>query len=477
MEDRHAIAAHCSGLVRGLVDGRKVILAGTLLAPGAIYVRHLRDLGAGPFLIVATGDGTGDLPTPHEADWVVHPVTAADTIDEFRQVERLMADPPPAIVEAVERFDPDHDALVFYPPFATSRELCGRAAYGARRPEWVALEDKTTCEIVEVDRNALLAAAARLDQGAGTVWSGDARDGFNGGGIFVRWIRSDPDPAAVDDAVARFAPACDHVRVAPFVEGIPCSVHGVVCPDGIAALRPVEMVNLRPPGASRLQYAGAGTWFDPPAADREQMRAAVRRLGALLQTDHGFAGTFTVDGIVGADGWVPTELNPRYGAGMGYASALYPDLAFGLLHQMVVEGDAPDVRATDIEALLLPAADDTRWGGGWSMIPTTFTETESVPVCFEGDRLRVTQPGEVSDGELMRGPNAVGGFVRLSLDPDRTPKGPSVAPRVVAALALADELWGAGIGPLEPARNVREAAQSARRSSASGEPDRRSRSE
>jgi hypothetical protein len=49
----------------------------------------------------------------------------------------------------------------------------------------------------------------------------------------------------------------------------------------------------------------------------------------------------------------------------------------------------------------------------------------------------------------------VGGFVRLTLDPDRVPVGPSVAPLAVAAFALADERFAAGIGPLEPARAVR----------------------
>jgi len=469
MEDRHAIAARCTDMARRLVEGRKVIVAGVLLAPGAAWVRGLRELGAGPFLIVATGIGTGDLPTEDEATWVVHEVVAHDTIDEFRQVERLMADPPPAIVEAVERFDPDRTALVVFPPFSTSRELCGRAAYGARRPEWVAIEDKTTCdalfdavgvrrppnEIVAVERDALLAAAARLDKGAGTVWSGDARDGFNGGGIFVRWIRPDAEPAAIDEAVARFRGQCDHVRVAPFVEGIPCSIHGIVCADGVAALRPVEMVNLRAPGASQLHYAGAATFFDPPPEDRDEMRDAVRRLGALLVDEHGFRGTFTVDGILGADGWVPTELNPRFGAGIGYFGALYPSVPAPLVHQMLVEGDADELRATDVEALLLPAADDVRWGGGWSMIPKAFSETERVRVRFVGDDLVVAEEEEISDGELLRGPNAVGGYVRVNFHAERIAKGPSIAPKVVAALQLADELWDAGIGPLSPPLGVR----------------------
>ena len=49
----------------------------------------------------------------------------------------------------------------------------------------------------------------------------------------------------------------------------------------------------------------------------------------------------------------------------------------------------------------------------------------------------------------------LGGFVRLNLDPNLVSAGPPVAPLAVATFALADERFGAGIGPLEPARAVR----------------------
>jgi hypothetical protein len=65
------------------------------------------------------------------------------------------------------------------------------------------------------------------------------------------------------------------------------------------------------------------------------------------------------------------------------------------------------------------------------------------------------EPRRPADGVLSFGPSGVGGFVRLALDPDRVPVGRSVAPLAVAAFALADERFGTGIGPLEPARAVR----------------------
>ena len=131
-------------------------------------------------------------------------------------------------------------------------------------------------------RAALDAATAELGTELGAVWSGDARGGFNGGGNFVRWLRDDRDRAA---AAAFFRPRCDRVRVLPFLEGVPCSIHGFVLPDGTAVLRPVEIVTLRDPAARTMAYCGLGSTWDPPAGDREAMRGAARRVGAHLQRD------------------------------------------------------------------------------------------------------------------------------------------------------------------------------------------------
>ena len=352
MEEPHEIAERLTGMVRGRIEGRKVILAGTLLAPATMLLRALEALGAGPFLIVATGLGTGDLPSDAEADWVVHDVHAVGhhrRVPPDRAADGRSSRRPSSRRSSAST--PTADALVIFPPFAASPDLCGRPGYGRRRAEWLALEDKTTCdalfdragvrrppnEIVPVDRTALRRAAAGLDAGMGTVWAGDAKDGFNGGGVFVRWIRSAADDAAIDEALDRFTGQCDHVRVAPFIEGIPCSIHGIVCPDGVAVLRPIEMVNLRRPDASQLLYAGAASYFDPPPTDREVMRDAAGAVGRLLADEHDFAGAFTIDGIVGADGWLPTELNPRYGGGLQYPPGSVP--------RPPVHGRAPDARA------------------------------------------------------------------------------------------------------------------------------------
>ena len=51
----------------------------------------------------------------------------------------------------------------------------------------------------------------------------------------------------------------------PVLEGIPCSIHGVVLPDQVLAFRPVELLCYRRVGRPHLLYAGAATTFDPPS--------------------------------------------------------------------------------------------------------------------------------------------------------------------------------------------------------------------
>lgn len=49
----------------------------------------------------------------------------------------------------------------------------------------------------------------------------------------------------------------------------------------------------------------------------------------------------------------------------------------------------------------------------------------------------------------------MGGFVRFAPDPKFVPAGPSMAPRAVSALGLADRELATGIGPLAAATEVR----------------------
>ena len=456
-----------TGTLRPLFAGRRVVLTGGPLAALTGMCRRLLALGAERPFLLATGRGTGEVPGPEEAEWCVVELRAPDIVAEIRMAMRLLRLLPAEVADALDRWDPERAALVLSPMFNELTQIAGRRVYGPRRPEWRRLEDKVVVdglwdelgvtrapsEVVTAEPAALRAAAARLDRGAGTAWAGDASQGFNGGAFLLRRVRSEADAA---EAAAFLAARCRRARVMPFLEGIPGSVHGVVFPDGVAVLRPVEMVTLRRPGSGRLLYAGAATFWDPPPADREVMRDLARRVGAGLRERVGYRGAFTVDGVLSAEGFLPTEVNPRLGAGLSVMTRDLPDLPVALLDRVLIEGEPIAFTAGDLEGQVLAAADRRRAGGAWTVTDRGPSgESRELAVRFDGGACRPAADGEPADGVLSFGPSGVGGFVRLALDPDRVPAGPPVAPLAVAAFALADERFGTGIGPLEPARAVR----------------------
>jgi hypothetical protein len=246
---------------------------------------------------------------------------------------------------------------------------------------------------------------------------------------------------------------CDRVRVMPFLEGIPCSIHGMVFRGYVAALRPVEMVTLR--RGHEFFYAGASTYWDPPDADRVAMRDVARRVGEALRERVDFRGAFTVDGVMTVDGFRPTELNPRMGAGLGVIARGVADLPIDLLNQSLISGLDLDYRPADFEQLLVETADACRAGGTWRALPDAATRRKHVPLHWDGARWRRAADDEVPDGFVDLGESNIGSFVRLGLEPARTPAGPSIGQRAAAFYAFCDAELGTTVGPLEAAPDVR----------------------
>jgi hypothetical protein len=447
------------GPLRELVGGRKVIVAGGPTAGWTGAVASLREVGAAEVFVVATeGTGVGPLPPDTPSVVVEREHHGSDTMASLRAGLRVLAEPPRQVVDAVEAFDPDRCAVVFGIFLAETPALLGRPLVAHRRPEWVALEDKTRLHEL-LDRAGVARARSTVvpvavaearspafDDGAGTVWAADATEGYHGGGSLTRWV-TDPDEAAA--ATAELAAHCSTVRLMPFLDGIATSIHGIVLPDGVVALRPVELVTLRRPG-HRLVYAGCATFWDPPEAVRDEMRDAARRVGEQLRADVDFRGAFTVDGVATRDGWLPTELNPRFGAGLSVITRGLAGVPLTLVLDLVVAGRPLPISAADLEAEILRDADAARTGGTWQLHVHTPERVDQRGAVYDGATWRWAGEGEEPDGIAAAGY----GYARMEMARDRTPVGPSVGRRAVDFWRFFDEQYGAGVGTLDAPPDV-----------------------
>ena len=443
--------------------GRKVIVAYQVLASMTTLVDRLEHYGARRPLLIALGIGTGPLPDPARCEIHVLDATPEATMsDSVRQVSRLAADAPPDVREWVEAYDPAGEAVWLGSPFIPPNPMLGRPVFGGRPEQFARLEDKLLCDEIwdaaQISRVAvrrvpaagqhLLAASQELDTGDGTVWSGDARDGVNGGCDFVRWVRTGDQ---AHEAAGFFAANCRRVRVMPFLVGRPCSIHGFVLDDGVAAFRPIELVQLRDVSHGRFSYAGLSSWWAPPADDRHQMREVARAVGRTLCDRVGYRGGFSVDGVLTAEGFRPTELNPRYSGGLSHLGRVVDPLPLSLLQDVVVGGGDGLVTAAELERRVVEKADADRFahliGVG---LGVRLEQTQSVPVELAGGEFEAADgDGSAAAATISAGPAAFDGvFVLTRLGPGTIRQGQSAAPLAAAALRFADRRWGTGFGPL-----------------------------
>lgn len=332
-----------------LYAGRPVVLGPGPAAGWASWVERLDRLGC-PTLVL-------DLPGP----------PTALTTDELRRHDRALRDLSPEAVAAIEELDPDGRGMFRTTPFVTSDEpVLGRPVTGGRPRAFLELEDKVLAEdvwagagvaaapsrVVPLDDRALTEATEQLRGPLGAVWTGD---GLTGGGDYVRWVADHDDQVRVR---AFFLPRSRRVRVMPFLDGVPCSIHGFVLADGTATLRPVEIAVLRDRAARTFVYGGLGSTWDPPAADREEMREVARRVGEHLRRAHRYRGAFGVDGVLTVEGFRPTELNPRMSAGATLLTRVDSDF-FQLLQASLLAGVDTGATVADVEELV-PAMDAAR---------------------------------------------------------------------------------------------------------------------
>jgi hypothetical protein len=463
-------SGHWNDLADRFVGSRRWIIAAEVLAPFTQALADFREKGFPTPFVIAGSTGTGPLPDPDHAEIAMIDVRVenSDTpmLEGIRAFDRALRDLPDEVMTRIRAWDPDRSAFVLTSFLDTAFELDGRPTVGARPTAWTALEDKLVVDdlwdaagvtrapslIVQLDPPALQRAHDALDRGSGTVWACDTTEGWHGGGEYLRWVRTATD---VDDALAFMRRHGTRVRVMPFLDGVPTSIHGMVFDDHVAAFRPVELLTMRQTGTTRLRYCGTASTWDPPSADREAMRDAARRVGDHLRASVDFRGVFTMDGVLTADGWLPTELNPRFGAGL-FTVAVGADLPLVALHRALISREDLDYRPQELERVALEGGDAKRVLRGILAIPSRFDETLETRVRLEDGGV-VACDEENAHGTLSVGPAVHGSVVMFRVGTEHTPVGVQAAPIVWSALHLARERWDLPIPDLEPAPDVRRA--------------------
>ncbi len=440
---------HWEDRLREVVAGRRFVVATDVLASASHFAGQLRELGVEEILCLSAARGVGEVDPDDERDAILIGSRGTDLMGAIRAWLDVLRDLPPDVRERIDAFDPQGRAWVVQSLFGESQEVAGRPVFGARPREWIALEDKTlvdavwdACDVqrapsrvVPVFDGALRQAATEVDEGLGTVWVADNRLGWHGGAQYLRWVRG---PDAVGDAIRFFDATAHRVRIMPFLDGIPCSVHGIVFDDHVAALRPCEMVVLRRPGSSELRYAGPATSWEPRPEDREDMRAIARRVGRHLDRAVGYRGVFTVDGVMTADGFRPTELNPRFGGAIDVL-ARSAELPLYLLHLAIIERPDLDWRPQDLEEQILEVADANPSAQAGLVIATEVDGTRELEL-VEVDGELIPADGADPDLVLQVGPSPSGAYLRVVLPhhPAGAPAGPAVVRALDAARAHLD---------------------------------------
>ena len=191
-------------------------------------------------------------------------------------------------------------------------------------------------------------------------------------------------------------------------------IHGIVFPDYVAALRPTEMIVLRKPETLEFFYGGTATYWDPSSSDREDMRSIAKKVGKALRTLVNYRGIFSIDGIITLEGFRPTELNTRSGAGIIPIVAGMNNFPLNLITQTLFNPSNIDYKPEELEAFLIKNADQHRGGGTWRDFPKDLVINEyQVKLGSNGWEW---SDAKVSDAKVIIEPRAHRSFIRLSLN-------------------------------------------------------------
>jgi hypothetical protein len=354
---------------------------------------------------------------------------------------------------AVDAFDPDQQALLVVPDPLDPPAAGARPRFGRRPSAWRLLEDKTVVDtvwdILGIRRAPAIvvdpavdsaAPAASIDQGAGVVCSAQSSGGtVMAGGDGVRWWRRDRSTSPPYTQLSHSA----RLRLMPLLEGLPVRLHGFVLPASVVCFPSMEIVAL--PRPEHSTFLCAGTVRLP--VDMPDLIQGTEDIGAALRFHLGYRGAFAVDGIISADGFMPTDFNARLTSAIEDTSSDLRVLtqATNLLIREGIELDHA-VAHDLVETVFSRKTAFTIYGAASQANVHAETQTN---VTWSGSRLVVAQSRD-ADGHLTLTPCVRGWQLTARLHADRLPTaGPLglIAPEV---FRFSDRIWGTHFGELLP---------------------------
>src|ERR1700750_3359461 len=110
----------------GLFRGRRTICGIGPLAGLVDFMAVVEQSGAQRPLLLATGIGAGPTPTPEQAEIVLFDIPPAPSVTEdLRRHDAIVRDLPAHVVEAIDAYDPDREAVWLGGPFIGTAPLLG----------------------------------------------------------------------------------------------------------------------------------------------------------------------------------------------------------------------------------------------------------------------------------------------------------------------------------------------------------------
>ncbi len=374
---------------------------------------------------------------------------------------RLVAalDQPGPMTRQADAFDANREAVLILPdpldpPLTGTRQVFGRRPALNRLlgnktvidSVWDLMGLPRTRSIVADSPTDLVRLGALVNDGAGVVCAVQPPDETpTAGADGILWWR--------DDDARHFSCVAPGMRVKlmPFLPGLPVRLHGMVTVTGTVVFPPLEVVTLVRPGQGTFLCAGVADSL----GDVTDLAALTERAGAALRRVFGYRGAFSIDGILTAQGFRPTDLNPRLTSAMEAApSALRVRLHLAnALAREGVDLDVATVRRL-ADAAFAGRPDHTLYGAA----TTAHGARRHAAVRWQGGRLALSHDG-AADGRLAITPSPRGWLLTATLSRDKLVGRHDLADTAAQVFGLSDNAFGTDFGELLPPNRLVENPQ------------------